>query len=121
MSERVNASVLDRNICHAFGAYGDAEVIIDAYWRFRNSHEPRCAERLAELGLVSFRLCAVAVARCWTDLPAADAWRVRIELDDFFRERLHHMETACLCLANRPVTPQPGASEEPGKRGKDRR
>lgn len=100
----MNTSVLDRNICHAFEAYGAvAFVAEDAFWRFRDSHESLCAERLADLAATSFTLTEIATRVCLPMLPAdvrqepEQAWRVRIELDQFMRERLHHADGMCIC------------------------
>ena len=88
-----NQSVLDRNIVHSFGASGLGSLIEDAYWRFRNKHSEAESERRAWL----FGKCAVLIGIACKSSPLicddAERWRVRIELDDFFRERIHHMET----------------------------
>lgn len=96
-----NASILDRNICDAFEAYREAAPVIeDAFWRFRNAHDSFCAERLALLNGNAFALTVIAARVCLPMLPSHDPandWRVRIELDDFMRERLHHFAAACTC------------------------
>lgn len=93
-----NASILDRNIVHAFGAFDDiASVAEDAFWRFRNAHDSLCAEKLATLSATAFSLMAIAVTISPLISDATEAWRVRIELDDFMRERIHHYDGACAC------------------------
>lgn len=89
---QTNASMLDSNIVTSFGASANPELIEDAYWRFRKNHGEVDAERRAWL----FERCAAAVVIACRSSPliASDAerWRVRIELDDFMRERIHFME-----------------------------
>ena len=88
-----NQSILDRNIVHSFGAAGlGASLIEDAYWRFRNKYSEVEPERRAWL----FGKCAALIEIACKSSPLigddAERWSVRIELDDFFRERIHHME-----------------------------
>lgn len=98
-----NASILEQNICHAFGALRNAEIAEDAFWRFRNAHAPCCAERLAYLAAKHDALVAIALKVTLPMLPAVlpeeagRDWRIRIELGDFVRERIHHYDRACTC------------------------
>lgn len=117
-----NASILDRNIVYAFGAHGAAaSVAEDAFWRFRNRHESLCAERLAELSLTCHTLTAIAIRVCLPMLPPTNepdaGWRVRIDLDDFIRERIHHGdEHFCIC-GTAHVSPQAHSTQDDTQKG----
>lgn len=98
-----NASIFERNICHAFegldGGFG--AIAEESFWRFRNAHTPRCAERLAYLMADCAAAVWIAVRTVQPLLPDTGEreaqLRIRIELDDFIRERIHHQEDACVC------------------------
>lgn len=104
-----NASILERNITHGFEALGGLGAIVeDAFWRFRNAHEPLCAERMAYQMATHTALVDLSVRVCLPMLPGereqGEDWRVLIELNYFLRERLHHHDGSCSCAA--PFPPQ---------------
>lgn len=87
-----NHSTLDANIEAAFSALSNAEIVTDAYWRYRDAHAPLEAERRAYLFARADALLAIAVRRTRLAMSAVDRLRVRIELSDFLCERVRYME-----------------------------
>lgn len=76
----MNASVLDRNIVHAFEWEKHPALLEHFYWRFRNNLGEIESEQRAFLAYT----CALLINIATPD------WRIRIELHDFFAERIRY-------------------------------
>lgn len=96
-----NASIADLNICSAFGAFDDAELIKDAYWRFRNRDDEYLAEHKALVfaKVQDFLRRARRLAHFGTDTDRA--W---IEVSDFIVERLRALPGRVDAFALPPVS-----------------
>lgn len=98
-----NASILDQNICDAFGALAFSEVVKDAYWRFRNRDGERLSERKAWL-LANAISVVHAASKHYTQFPSGERWAAVANVNDFLIERLVHADGMPEPFQMRPVS-----------------